>query len=95
MTKNFTSLAGMFFTDSDGDRYCTGEILAEVTDGVYLVLYDGVEVKSPQELVPLEDMLTTDEHGERSWHFFTSREDLKDWVDWLDRQVFRHEVGAG
>lgn len=83
MTKSFISLTGMFFTDSEGDRYSTGEILAEVADGVYLVRYDGVEVKSPQELVPLGDMLSTDENGERSWHFFSSREELQTWVDWL------------
>lgn len=84
MTNTYTSLTGMFFTDSDGERYTTGEILAQVTEDTYLVRYDGKDVKSPQELVCVDEMLGSDETGFRLWHFFSDRAELKAWIDWLD-----------
>ena len=81
-------LAGMFFTRDDDDRFCTGEIVAEVAPEAYMIKVDtdaAVPANlAPMELVHIADMLLTDSQGWRRWVFFKSRAELDAWIAWLE-----------
>lgn len=82
MTAN--PLVGMFFMQDNGDRYSTGEIVAEVGAGVYLVRFDGQEVTLPMELVSFPELLEIKSDGLKAWTLFNTREELQAWDDWLN-----------
>jgi hypothetical protein len=87
MTTTPTTIVGMFFLRDGGEYYVTGEILAEVKDGFYLMKPDnmnGIPVSSPLEVVQIEDMTLMNDYGIPAISLFSTREALDAWIAWID-----------
>lgn len=84
MTKSHTNLTGMFFILDKGDRFFTGAILSEITDGIYLTQADGNGVQYPKELMSIDDMLGTTNYGGPNCSLFSTRAEMDDWLTWIE-----------
>lgn len=85
------ALVNKFVLVDSGEAYRTGEIVASIDDHFYMVRFDNMSEGTPTKhttLVCLHEMSSTfgdDDIGDiKAWHFFDSRADLKEYVDWLD-----------
>ena len=76
-------LDGMYFMRDLGDHYRTGKIIA--ADGAYLLEYDWDKVRTPLELVSLEELMAVSCEACRDKHFslFRTRADLDAWDAWI------------
>lgn len=80
------TLVGMFFTIDRGERYLTGQVVKQVSEGLYLVRTDNMGatgVTFPMEMADVDEMLAMSD-GIKAWSFFETREELNAWIGWLD-----------
>ena len=80
------SLVGKFVHVNNGEYYKTGEIMEAVTEELFLVKFDPVNI--PAEIPDMglfhaSQMVDTHE-GIRDWSFYNTRQELDAWLKWLD-----------
>ncbi len=81
------NLVGLYFIDEE--RYETGQIVAQISDGYYLAQFDCIEKGAPpprlEVLSSVEFNKLCDSCGSRHWRFFADVESRKSWMVWLNR----------
>lgn len=83
-----TTLVGMFFLRDNGDTYLTGEIIAEINGGIYLLKPDNMKdmpVDPPHEVMSIEQMTGLNEYDIPSMQLFSTREAMTAWIDWIEK----------
>ena len=80
------NFVGLYFIDEE--RYETGQIIAEISDGYYLAQFDCIEKGAPpprlEVLSSVEFNKLCDSCGSRHWRFFADIESRKRWMIWLN-----------
>lgn len=86
--KDMSYLIGKFVLVDFGESYRTGEIVTTLDDHYFMVRFDNMMEKVPAKsttLVCLHEMSATYGDEEfKSWHFFDTRADLQDYINWLE-----------
>jgi hypothetical protein len=82
-----TNFVGLYFIDEE--RYETGQVIAQISDGYYLAQFDCIEKGAPpprlEVLSSVEFNKLCDSCGSRHWRFFADVESRKSWMVWLNR----------
>ena len=80
------NFVGLYLIDEE--RYETGQIIAQISDGYYLAQFDRIEKDSPpprlEVLSSVEFNKLCDSCGSRHWRFFADVESRKRWMIWLN-----------
>jgi hypothetical protein len=80
------NFVGLYFIDEE--RYETGQIIAQISDGYYLAQFDCIEKGAPpsrfEVLSSPEFNKLCDSCGSRHWRFFADVESRKRWMIWLN-----------
>lgn len=88
--KQLMTIIGLHFiaNSEDNESYRTGYIVSQVTSDHFLVQYDamnGGDLTIPMSIVSLEEMnQVCGDCGSKRWDFFRSREQLRDYIDWMN-----------
>jgi hypothetical protein len=81
-----TNFVGLYFIDEE--RYETGQVIAQISDGYYLAQFDCIEKGAPpprlEVLSSVEFNKLCDSCGSRHWRFFADVESRKSWMVWLN-----------
>jgi hypothetical protein len=81
-----TDFIGLYFVDEGGSE--TGQIIAQVSDGYYLVQFDCIQKNSPPprlEVLSSADFnRSCDCCGARRWLLFPDVRSRKKWISWLN-----------
>ena len=79
------NLVGLYFMDEE--RYETGQIIAQISDGYYLAHFIASR-RAPRHpdwsLISVEFDKLCDSCGSRHWQFFADVESRKRWMIWLN-----------